>query len=118
MDVWKANFEITRMARLLGMTQQRYYAWQQSRQQEPGPRAQRREVIDQAVREQSRTSTDDHGAPRIARELAAKVMMVDRKTVATSMRRQGLEHQPMHAHPGEDAPKPCRPGFAVHAQRR
>lgn len=61
MDAEKANFEITRMARLLGVTRQGYYAWQRRRQHGPEPRAQRRAVIDQTVREQFQASDDVYG---------------------------------------------------------
>src|SRR5699024_9199936 len=51
----------------------------------------RRTEIDQAVRNAFHASDEVYGAPRIARELAAAGVAVDRKTVAASMRRQGLE---------------------------
>ncbi|SLN03213.1 Mobile element protein [Corynebacterium xerosis] len=118
MDAEKANFEITRMARLLGVTRQGYYAWQHRRQHGPGPRAQRREVIDLAVREQFRASDEVYGAPRIARELAAKGVLVDRKTVAASMRRQGLEGiSPSMFIPVTTIQDPAARGLADHAQR-
>ncbi|MFC5331045.1 IS3 family transposase [Brachybacterium fresconis] len=88
MDAEKANFEITRMARLLGVTRQGYYAWQRRRQHGPGSRAQRRTVI-------------------------------DRKTVAASMRRQGLEGiSPSMFTPVTTIQDPAARGFADHAQRR
>src|SRR5699024_11909537 len=89
MDAQKANYEITRMARLLGVTRQGYYAWQHRRRQGPGPRAERREMIDQAVRGALHASDDVYGAPRSTRELAAGGAGVDRTTAAASMRRQG-----------------------------
>jgi len=119
MDAEKADFEITRMARLLGVTRQGYYAWQRRRRHGPGPRAQRREVIDQAVREQFQASDDVYGAPRITRELAAEGVVVDRKTVAASMRRQGLEGiSPSMFTPVTTIQDPAARGFADHAQRR
>lgn len=119
MDAEKANFEITRMARLLGVTRRGYYARQRRRQHGPGPRAKRRTVIDQAVREQFRASDDVYGAPRITRELAAKGVVIDRKTVAASTRRQGLEGiSPSMFTPVTTIQDPAARGFADHAQRR
>ena len=119
MDAQKANFEITQMARLLGVTCQGYYAWCKHRESGPGPRARRREVVDQAVREAFHASDDVYGAPRITRELAAKGVVVDRKTVAASMRRQGLEGiSPSMFTPVTTIQDPAATGFADHAQRQ
>lgn len=119
MDAQKANFEITRMARLLGVTRQGYYAWRRRREHGPGPRAQRREVIDQAVREAFQASDEVYGAPRITRELAGQGMMVDRKTVAASMRRQGLEGiSPRMFTPVTTIQDSSARGFADYVQRR
>src|SRR5690625_3925245 len=82
MDAEKANYEVTRMARLLGVTRQGYYAWRKQRQTGPGPRAQRRTEIDQAVRNAFHASDEVYGAPRIARGLAIGAVAVDRKTGA------------------------------------
>lgn len=59
------------------------------------------------------------GGPRITRELAAKGVVVDRKTVAASMRRQGLEGiSPSMFTPVTTIQDPAARGFADHAQRR
>ena len=119
MDAEKANYEVTRMARLLGVTRQGYYAWRKQRQTGPGPRAQRRTEIDQAVRNAFHASDEVYGAPRIARELAIGGVAVDRKTVAASMRRQGLEGiSPAMFTPVTTIQDPAARGFADHAQRR
>ena len=119
MDTEKANFQVTRMARLLGVTRQGYYAWQHRRQRGPGPRARRREVIDQAVREAFHASDNVYGAPRITRELAAEGVVVDRKTVAASMRRQGLEGiSPSVFAPVTTIQDPAARGFADHVERQ
>lgn len=119
MDAERANYEVTRMARLLGVTRQGYYAWRKQQRSGPGPQAQRRDEIDQAVRETFDATDDVYGAPRIARELAAQGVAVDRKTVAASMRRQGLEGiSPAMFTPVATIQDPAARGFADHAQRR
>lgn len=119
MDAQKANYEVTRMARLLRVTRQSYYAWRKQRQTGPGPRARRRAEIDQAVREAFRASDEVYGAPRIARKLADQGVVLDRKTVAASMRRQGLEGiSPRRFTPVTTIQDPAARGFADHAQRR
>src|SRR5690625_5320755 len=64
-------------------------------------------------------SDEVYGAPRIARELAIGGVAVDRKTVAASMRRQGLEGiSPAMFTPVTTIQDPAARGFADHAQRR
>ena len=87
----KANFEITRMARLLGVSRQGYYAWEARRAAGLGPQALRRERIDAAVRESFMASGGVYGAPRVRADLLVAGLVVNVKTVAASMRRQGLE---------------------------
>lgn len=91
MALEKANFEISRMARLLRVSRQGYYRWARRRDADPGPQAQRREQIDQAVRSSYQASDEVYGAPRITADLHDEGLPVNVKTVAASMRRQGLE---------------------------
>lgn len=87
----KANYSITRMTRLLQVARAGFYAWRKRRRLGPGPQASRREQIDAAVRAAFTASGEVYGAPRIQAELAAQGLPVNVKTVAASMRRQGLE---------------------------
>src|SRR5690625_7408655 len=90
MDAEKANYEVTRMARLLQVTRQDYYAWRKQRQTGPGPRAQRRTEIDQAVRNGFHAADEVYGAPRIARGLATGGGAGGRTTGAASPRQGRL----------------------------
>lgn len=87
----KANFEITRMARLLGVSRSGYYAWARRRAQGPSRRARRQAVLDRQVREFHAASDGVYGAPRITADLREVGTLVNVKTVAASMRRQGIE---------------------------
>lgn len=87
----KADFEISRMARLLRVSRSGYYRWAAARAAGPGPRAARRAVLDEQVRESFEASDRVYGAPRITADLRGAGVRVDPKTVAASMRRQGLE---------------------------
>ena len=87
----KASFEIVRMARLLRVSRQGYYVWRARRDGGLGPQAARREQIDAAVRASHQASDEVYGAPRITADLHDEGLPVNVKTVAASMRRQGLE---------------------------
>ena len=61
----KANFEISRMARLLQVSRSGYYRWVGQRNAEPGPQQTRRAVLDEQVRDLFDASDQVYGAPRI-----------------------------------------------------
>lgn len=107
-DAEKANYGIGRMVRLLNVSRSGYYAW---RSRPAGPRARRQEVLDVVVRDAHRASDGVYGAPRVRAELAASGIHVDVKTVAASMRRQGLEG----VSPRTFRPVTTIPGIPTHA---
>jgi putative transposase len=90
MESEKANYPVQRMARLLGVSRSGFYAWRR-RSSESSERAVVRAKLDAKVRLAHADSNGIYGAPRIQAALARKGTGVDRKTVASSMRRQGLE---------------------------
>ena len=79
------------MARLLHVSRSGYYRWVATLKQEPSQRAKAEQVLDAKVRKTHEDSDQVYGAPRIAHQLAQEGMHVNVKTVAKSMRRQGLE---------------------------
>jgi transposase InsO family protein len=87
----KANFTVVRMARLLQVSKSGFYAWRARRAVGPTETHQRRAALDAQVRAEHAASDETYGAPRLAHELARKGTKVDKKTVARSMSRQGLE---------------------------
>lgn len=82
---------MTVMSRLLEVSASGYYAWAGRKQQGPSPAQQRRNRIDAKVRAVHGESDDVYGAPRVAAQMSREGVKVDKKTVAASMRRQGLE---------------------------
>ncbi|MDN5605591.1 MAG: IS3 family transposase [Kocuria sp.] len=91
MTAEKANYEVTRMARLLGVSRSGFYAWAKRQAAEPGTQRRARDELDVKVRKVFAESDDVYGAPRVHAQLAREGTFVDRKTVAKSMLRQGLE---------------------------
>jgi transposase InsO family protein len=91
MEAEKANYPVQRMARLLGVSRSGFYAWRRRRQSESSARAVERAELDVKVRKAHTESYGTYGAPRIHADLSRNGTGVDRKTVAASMRRQGLE---------------------------
>lgn len=91
MHAEKHDHQITRMARLLNVSSSGYYAWVARGGKPVGSRAVRQRVIDAKVRKVYAESGDVYGAPRVAAQLDREGIKVNKKTVAASMRRQGLE---------------------------
>ncbi|KAA8946760.1 IS3 family transposase, partial [Mycobacterium sp.] len=86
----KASYPITRMCELLEVSRSGYYKWRKSRDVGPTPAQQRRAELDALVAESHKASDGVYGAPRICADLRAAGQRVSRKTVAASLRRQGL----------------------------
>lgn len=82
---------LTRMARLLGVSRSGFYAWAKRQAAEPGTQRRARDELDVKVRKVFAESDDVYGAPGVHAQLAREGTFVDRKTVAKSMLRQGLE---------------------------
>lgn len=86
----KANYSIVRMCRLLEVSRSGFYKWRASDAAGPGPAAVRRAQVDAAVAAAHTASDGVYGAPRILADLREEGRVVSRKTVAASLRRQGL----------------------------
>ncbi|MBK0127935.1 IS3 family transposase [Pantoea sp. S61] len=81
----RAEFSIKAMCRVLRVARSGWYVWCQRRHQ-PGPRQQFRLICDEAVRKAFTEAKQRYGAPRLADELPEYNI----KTIAASLRRQGL----------------------------
>jgi len=86
----KANYPIMRMCDLLEVSRSGYYKWRANRNARPTPAQRRRADLDAKVAKFHAASDGVYGAPRILADLRAGGERVSRKTVAASLRRQGL----------------------------
>ncbi|WP_109561033.1 IS3 family transposase [Mycolicibacter engbaekii] len=86
----KANYAITRMCELLDVSRSGFYKWRKSQAAGPSPAARRRAELDVKVAALHEASDGVYGAPRILADLRDAGETVSRKTVAASLRRQGL----------------------------
>jgi len=85
------------LCRVLEVSRQGYLQW---KKREPGKRARRRAELDRKIRQVHEDNRQVYGSPRVHEELKAQGMKINVKTVADSMRKQGLRADP---------PKPFRP---------
>jgi len=86
----KAIYTVSRMCGLLEVSRSGFYKWRRSRDGGPSPARRRRAELDAQVADFHKASDGVYGAPRILADLRAAGQRVSRKTVAASLRRQGL----------------------------
>jgi putative transposase len=86
----KATYPIKRMCELLEVSRSGYYKWRKSRDGGPTSAQRRRAELDAKVAGFHAASDGVYGAPRVLADLRADGERVSRKTVAASLRRQGL----------------------------
>jgi putative transposase len=81
-----ANFEVTRMARLLEVSPSSYYRWKNAQDREPLRSEQRRRDRDQRILSCHKDSRGTYGEPRITLDLHELGDPVSHNTVAVRMR--------------------------------
>jgi putative transposase len=86
----KASYPIKRMCELLEVSRSGFYKWRTTRKGGPSPAQRRRAAWDAKVAAYHAASDGVYGAPRILADLRDGGETVSRKTVAASLRRQGL----------------------------
>ena len=89
MDEHQGTFRVSAMSSVLQVSRSGFYAWCR-RQDNPSPRQQRRTRLDETVKKAFDARKGRSGSPRLVRDLADAGHQHDRKTIAESMRRQGL----------------------------
>jgi transposase InsO family protein len=85
-----ANFEISRMARLLEVSRAGYYRWAGAQHRAPLPSEERRADLDAKILSFHRQSRGTYGSPRIATDLHEADETVSVNTVAVRMRALGV----------------------------
>ena len=89
----QAEFSIKAMCRVLRVARSGWYTWCQRRTR-ISPRQQFRQHCDSVVLAAFTRSKQRYGAPRLTDELRAQGYPFNVKTVAASLRRQGLRQRP------------------------
>lgn len=85
----ETDFAVRRMCLCLHASSSGYYAWR-GRHGKPGPRALKRQALDARVAALFNAFKGRYGAPRLTREVKQEGLSCNLKTVADSLRRQGL----------------------------
>lgn len=89
MHAHRQEFRITTMARVLGASRSHFYEWCKQ-QVSSSLRQQKRAALDARVKAEFHQKKQRDGSPRLAKAFAEAGAPVNRKTIAASLRRQGL----------------------------
>jgi len=89
MDEHQGTFRVSSMSRVLQVSRSGFYAWRR-RQHDPSNRQRDRMQLDTVVKKAFDVAKSRSGSPRLTLDLADAGHRHDRKTIASSMRRQGL----------------------------
>ena len=90
MEVEYANFEITRMARLLEVSRAGYYRWKKQKEKGLSPAKQKRKSLETKILEFHKKSFGTYGSPRITKDLHNSGEQVSHNTVADRMKALGI----------------------------
>ena len=88
MDRYRDEFPIELMAQVLRVSRSGFYDW--CKPHPPSRRAKARQILDERVKGIFGAHKGRYGAPRVTAELSDQGHYYDEKTVASSLRRQGL----------------------------
>jgi hypothetical protein len=88
MDQHRKLFSVVLMASVFGVGRGGFYAWRN--RSRAGPRAKKRAVLGTRVKDIFHAHKARYGAPCASRKLAAQGHPSDKKSVASSLRRQAL----------------------------
>ena len=83
----QGEFPVDLLCEVLGVSRSGYYAW---RDRPPSPRAVRRELLAEQIRQVHEEARSVYGSPRVHRELEARGVACCENTVARLMREHGI----------------------------
>lgn len=86
----QGTFRVSAMSRVLRVSRSGFYAWRRRRLGPSSGRQQYRTQLDEAVKKAFDANKGRSGSPRLVLDLADVGHRHDRKTIASSMQRQGL----------------------------
>jgi putative transposase len=106
----KANFSVSRMARLLEVSRSGYYDWARRQAAGPSPAQRRRADLTAKIRQFHDESDGTYGSPRILADLREAGEQVSGKTVAKLMKAAGISG----ISPRGFVPVTTQPGLEAH----